>query len=85
MISGMNTAEKLLLEDHQAGVKVVHQVSKHPDLINQHHTQGHTFELLTNCGDRSVPLHLDDTSEDAEGGQAYRGQYLFSGTLLKDQ
>ncbi|PIA36555.1 hypothetical protein AQUCO_03300027v1 [Aquilegia coerulea] len=32
--------------------------SKHTDLVNQHHTQGHTFELIENRGD--IPIHPDD-------------------------
>ncbi|PIA30571.1 hypothetical protein AQUCO_05500105v1 [Aquilegia coerulea] len=42
--------------------------SKHTDLVNQHHTQGHTFELIANRGDNPVLLHPDDPSEDAKGG-----------------
>ncbi|PIA30544.1 hypothetical protein AQUCO_05500082v1 [Aquilegia coerulea] len=37
------------------------------DLVNQHHTQGHTFELIANRGDNPVPVHPDDPSEDAKG------------------
>ncbi|PIA30567.1 hypothetical protein AQUCO_05500101v1 [Aquilegia coerulea] len=42
--------------------------SKHTDLVNQHHTQGHTFELIANRGDNPVQVHPDDHSEDAKGG-----------------
>ncbi|PIA29487.1 hypothetical protein AQUCO_05900003v1 [Aquilegia coerulea] len=38
-----------------------HTRSNHPDLVNQHHTLGHTFELIANRGDSSVPVHPDDT------------------------
>ncbi|PIA40793.1 hypothetical protein AQUCO_02400099v1 [Aquilegia coerulea] len=42
--------------------------SEHTDRVNQHHTQGHTFELIANRGDNPVQVHPDDPSEDAKGG-----------------
>ncbi|KAF5191735.1 hypothetical protein FRX31_018678 [Thalictrum thalictroides] len=32
--------------------------SKHSDLVNHHHTQGHTFELIANSGYGSVPVNF---------------------------
>ncbi|PIA30543.1 hypothetical protein AQUCO_05500081v1 [Aquilegia coerulea] len=42
--------------------------SEHTDLVNQHHTQGHTFELIANDEDNPVQVHPDDPSEVVEGG-----------------
>ncbi|PIA55366.1 hypothetical protein AQUCO_00800251v1 [Aquilegia coerulea] len=41
--------------------------ANHTDLVNQHHRKAHTFELIVNRGDSPVPMHPDDTSENAKG------------------